>query len=134
MAEKASYKLTIKESNVDSYGHLNNANYLMLFEEARWEMVTPKGFGFSQVHEMKQGPVLLEVNLKFYKEILLREEITIETELISYKGKIGQLVQRMVKSDGVVACEAQMTFGLFDMNLRKLIEPTTEWKKALNME
>lgn len=134
MAVKANYKIIIKESHIDSYGHLNNATYLALFEEARWEMVTPKGFGFFQVHEVKQGPVLLEVNLKFLKEILLREEITIESELISYKGKIGQLVQRMVKSDGVVACEAQMTFGLFDMNLRKLIEPTAEWKKALNME
>ncbi|MGZ3773251.1 MAG: acyl-CoA thioesterase [Pseudobdellovibrionaceae bacterium] len=133
MPMTAEYKISIKESNVDSYGHLNNASYLMLFEEARWEAITPRGFGFDEIHRIKQGPVILEVNLKFMKEIRLREEITIVTKVIGYKGKIGQMVQQMVKTDGTVASEALFTFGLFDMNLRKLVEPTPEWKKALDL-
>jgi acyl-CoA thioester hydrolase len=68
------------------------------------------------------------------KEVLIREDIIIETEFSGYKGKIGQMVQRILKKDGTLACEAEMTFGLFDMNLRKLIEPTPQWKKALGME
>jgi YbgC/YbaW family acyl-CoA thioester hydrolase len=134
MTEKHHYPITIKESHVDSYGHLNNATYLMLFEEARWEIVTPRGFGYFEVHKLKQGPVILEIKMKFMKEVLIREDIIIETEFSGYKGKIGQMVQRILKKDGTLACEAEMTFGLFDMNLRKLIEPTPQWKKALGME
>lgn len=128
------YKISIKESNVDSYGHLNNAAYLMLFEEARWEAITPRGYGFQEIHKARQGPVILEVNVKFMKEIRLREDIVITTKVLNYKGKIGQMLQQMIKMDGTVASEDLFTFGLFDMNQRKLIEPTPEWKKALDLE
>lgn len=134
MSLVAEYKISIKESNVDSYGHLNNAAYLMLYEEARWEAITPRGFGFDEIHKLKQGPVILEVNLKFMKEIRLREEITIVTKVIGYRGKIGQMAQQMVKQDGTIASEAVFTFGLFDMRQRKLIEPTPEWKNALALD
>lgn len=134
MSGLSHYKVLIRESHVDSYGHVNNATYLALYEEARWEQITPRGYGFKEIHKMRQGPVILEVNLKFKKEIGLRENITITTELVEYKGKVGQLLQRMIKEDGSVASEAVFTFGLFDMRERKLIEPTPEWKKALGMD
>ncbi|WP_374074968.1 acyl-CoA thioesterase [Bdellovibrio bacteriovorus] len=134
MSEVSQYKITVRENHVDSYGHINNATYLSLYEEARWELITPRGYGFNEIHKLKQGPVILEVNLKFLKEIRLRENITITTKLLHYKGKVGQMLQQMVKDDGTVASEAVFTFGLFDMKERKLIEPTPEWKKALAIE
>lgn len=133
MAEVSEYKLTVREHHVDSYGHVNNATYMEIYEEARWELITSKGYGFKDVHQLQQGPVILEVNLKYFKEIPLRSNITVTTELVNYKGKVGQLLQKMVKEDGTVASEALFTFGLFDMKTRKLIEPTDKWKTALGM-
>lgn len=133
MAAVGNYKFLVREVHVDSYGHINNATYLSLFEEARWELITPRGYGFNEIHKLKQGPVILEVNLKFLKEIRLRETITITTTLLSYTGKVGQLKQQMVKDDGSVASEAIFTFGLFDIKARKLIEATPEWKQALGI-
>lgn len=133
MSETSQYKVTIKEHHVDSYGHVNNATYLALYEEARWEIITPKGFGFVEIHKKKQGPVILEVNVKFLKEIRLREDITIATNIMNYNGKVGQMKQQMIKDDGAVASEAIFTFGLFDMKERRLIEPTPEWKAALGL-
>ncbi|AFY02707.1 acyl-CoA thioesterase [Bdellovibrio bacteriovorus] len=128
------YKVTIKEHHVDSLGHMNNATYLALYEEARWEAITSRGYGFKDIQKLKQGPVILEVNLKFQREVLLRENITITLEMLGYKGKIGQMKQQMIKDDGSVASEAVFTFGLFDMKERKLIEPTPEWKRAIGMD
>lgn len=133
MAAVGNYKFLVREVHVDSYGHINNATYLSLYEEARWELITPRGYGFNEIHKLKQGPVILEVNLKFLKEIRLRETITITTTLLSYTGKVGQLKQQMVKDDGSVASEAIFTFGLFDIKARKLIEATPEWKQALGI-
>ncbi|MFM6927598.1 MAG: acyl-CoA thioesterase [Bdellovibrio sp.] len=133
MAEVGSYKLQIKETHIDSYGHVNNATYLSLYEEARWEMITPRGFGFREIHKRQQGPVILEVSLKFLKEIRLRETITITSEMMDYNGKIGRMLQRMVKEDGSVASEAIFIFGLFDMKERKLILPTPEWMSAIGL-
>lgn len=133
MAAVGNYKFLVREVHVDSYGHINNATYLSLYEEARWELITPRGYGFNEIHKLKQGPVILEVNLKFLKEIRLRETITITTTLLNYTGKVGQLKQEMVKDDGSVASEAIFTFGLFDIKARKLIEATPEWKQALGI-
>lgn len=134
MAKVGTYKLLIRESHLDSYGHVNNATYLTLFEEARWEVITQNGYGFSEVHRTGQGPVILEVNLKFMKELRLREEITITTELVEYVGKIGRLKQQMIKPDGSVASEAVFVFGLFDLKARKMIEPTPAWNRALGID
>jgi YbgC/YbaW family acyl-CoA thioester hydrolase len=128
------YKMLIRESHLDSYGHVNNATYLTLLEEARWEVITQNGYGYSEVHRTGQGPVILEVNLKFMKELRLREEITITTEVVEYSGKIGRLKQQMIKPDGSVASEAIFVFGLFDLKARKMIEATPAWKRALGLE
>lgn len=127
------YSLVIKEHHVDSLGHMNNATYMEIFEDARWDVITHRGYGFEKVQELQQGHVILEVNLKFMKEIKLRETIEITTELVQYAGKTGQLRQRMLKTDGSIAAEAVFTFGLFDMKARRLIDATPDWKKGLGL-
>lgn len=125
------YETLIREAHLDTYGHVNNAVYLSLFEEARWQIITERGYGFNRVHETKKGPVILEVHMKFLKELNLREKIKITLEVMSYNGKISQLRQTMVKENGDIACEMTCTAGFFDLNARKLILPTAEWLQAI---
>ena len=73
------YPITVKESHLDTFGHINNATYLQILEEARWNLITERGFGLNYIQQIKQGPVILEVNIKFLKEIGLRENIKITT-------------------------------------------------------
>ncbi len=131
---KSEYEVLIRESHLDTYGHVNNAVYLSLFEEARWQIVTDRGYGFDRVHETKKGPVILEVNLKFLKELILREKITITLEVLSYKGKIFQLAQTMVKPNGEIACQMNCVAAFFDLQERKLIPPNPEWLAAIGYE
>ena len=126
-------EMQIKEKHVDSLGHMNNATYLELMEEARWDLISSRGYDFKTIQKTQQGPVILEVNLKFLKEIHLREKIKITIEMMDYQGKIGRLKQQMLKEDGSVAAEAIFVFGLFDLKARRLIEPTEAWKQALGM-
>lgn len=127
------YQLLVQEFHLDTFGHINNATYLQIYEQARWDLITNNGYGVPEIQKAGKSPIILEVNLKFLKEIRLRETISVTTELVNYKGKIGQLLQKMVKQDGDVASEALFTFGLFDLSSRKLIEPTSEWKKAVGL-
>ncbi len=129
-----SYKKTILEHHLDTFGHVNNATYLQILEEARWDLTTKRGFGLSEIQKFKQGPVILEVNLKFIKELKNRMEIRITTELLEQKQKIGKLKQQIFLSDGSLAAEAVFTFALFDLRERKIIEPTVEWKRAIGLE
>lgn len=127
------YELLIRESDLDTFGHVNNATYLRMMEDARWDLITGRGYGLRRIRETGQGPVILEVNLKYMRELRLRETITITTEMLDYKGKIAHMKQQMRKADGTVAAEAIFTFGLFDLKERKLVDPTPEWKSAIGM-
>ena len=127
-----SYPLMIKESYLDTFGHVNNATYLTLFEEARWELITKNGFGIAQIRETGLGPTILELKVSFLKELRLREKITIETQIISYNKKVGVLLQKMIR-DGVICCEAEFVIALFDVKARKIVSPTPEWLNAIGV-
>ncbi len=127
------YKLLIQEHHLDTFGHVNNAVYLQLFEQARWDLITGNGYGLAEVHRLKIGPTILEVHVRFSRELRNRQTITIKTWLESYQGKIGKLVQQILDDAGKVCCEAVFTMGVFDLNARKLILPTPEWLKAIGI-
>ena len=126
------YEILVREQHLDSYGHVNNAMYLALYEEARWEAITQRGYGFHKVHETGLGPIVLDINLKFFKEIKLREKIKITLEVISYEGKLCKLRQHMIKENKTVASEALITIAFFDLKNRKLILPNDEWLSAID--
>ena len=127
------YPLTIKETYLDSFGHVNNAIYLTLLEEARWDFITKNGYGLQKIHETGIGPTILEIKLVFLKELRLRENVIIETHMISYEKKIGRISQKIIR-DGHVCCDAELVIGLFDLKQRKLIMPTKKWLSAVGIE
>lgn len=127
------FQLLIKEQHLDTFGHVNNATYLQLLEEARWEFLNGQGFDLKTIHDLKVGPIILECHIKFLKELVLRQEITIESQVLSYEKKIGIMRQDIVDHQGTLCCQAQLTFGLFDMSTRKLILPSISWLKAIGI-
>jgi thioesterase-3 len=127
-----SYPLIIREQHLDTFGHVNNATYLTLLEEARWELITQNGYGLSYIRETGLGPTILEINIKFIKELRLRQEIIIESKMVSYEGKIGKLTQTMLRNNEP-CCVTEFTIGLFSVAERKLVLPTPEWLKAIGL-
>ncbi len=126
------YNYTVQETDLDFLGHVNNATYVKLYEQARWQLVHEKGYTFKKLNKLQQSPIILAINVKYLKELPARTEIQIETTLNEYKGKVGTLNQVMKdRSTGGVYSEALITFGLFDMRERKLIAPTEEWLGVL---
>ena len=131
-AEKFIYSFEVEKKHLDSFGHVNNAMYLTLFEDARWELITKNAYGLAKIHETKIGPTLLEIHIRFMKELLLGQIITIESQVTELKSKIGVMTQKMIR-DGEVCCQAEFTIGLFDLNQRKLVTLTSEWLKAIGV-
>jgi thioesterase-3 len=121
------YPLLIVERHLDTFGHVNNATYLELFEEARWDWIQQNGYGFDEIHRRSQGPTILEIHLRFKREVRNRQQVVIQSFVDSYEGKIGKLTQRMLDASRDVCCEAKMVFGLFDLTSRRLVHPTPEW-------
>lgn len=105
------YKVFIREGHVDLIGHVNNATYLELFEEARWQMLADASFTLKEMMRLNVGPVILEIQIQFLKEIRLREEIVIKTLTAPYTGKVGELHQEMFNKNEELCCRATFKYG-----------------------
>jgi len=129
------YEILIKEIHLDSFGHVNNAVYVQLYEEARWDFITKNGFGLDVMQRSQVGPVLLDLQVRFRKEIKNREVIKIQSQTREVIGlKMMVLEQKIIKADGKIASDAVFTIGFFDMKTRKLIEANPEWLKAVGVK
>lgn len=124
------YPLTIKEYHLDTFGHVNNATYLEIYEEARWEFITSNGYGLDKVQQTKQGPVILELNLRFQKEIVNRQKITIHSQVQGEKAKIMAIKQWITNEKNEVCSEIVLKVAFFDLKERKILSPSDEWLKA----
>lgn len=131
---KHSFSVLITEKHLDTFGHVNNATYLELYEEARWDLITAGGWGLSEIKKREIGPVVTSLNIQYKREIKNREEIVIETIFDGFRNsKILTLKQQMINSDGAVANTMSIEAGLFDLKNRRLLDPTDEWMRALGV-
>ena len=128
------WTFTVLESHLDTFGHMNHATYLQIFEQARWELITEGGFGLKKILETQVGPTILDLKIRYMRELRLRENIKITTICDDYRGgKIGKIRQTMTNDKNEVCTEMDLTVGLFDMKARKLIAATPEWLKAIGI-
>lgn len=124
----------IREEHLDTFGHVNNARYLEIFEQARWDLITDNGFGLDYVKSSGTGPVILELSLRFMREVKNRQHMLIKSFLDSYEGKIGRMTQQLIDEANQVCCEGKFVLALWDTQSRKLIAPTPEWRRAIGLE
>jgi len=126
--------IVIREEHLDTFGHVNNARYLEIFEQARWDLITDNGFGLDYVQSSGTGPVILEINLRFLREIKNRQHLLVRSFVESYEGKIGRMTQLLIDDSAQICCEGKFVFGQWDTRIRKLIAPTPEWRAAIGLE
>lgn len=134
MSQEFTHQKLIKEHHLDFVGHMNHAAYLVVLEEIRWDILTERGYGVEKIRKSGISPVILEVNIKYKKEVRLRETITVKSTFKVTKSKVHSVAQTMYKEDGSIACVAEMKFGLMDMSQRTLVDPDQDWKKTLGIE
>ncbi len=125
------YELQIVERHLDTFGHVNNATYLEIMEEARWDWIHGNGYGLDVIRATGQGPTIVEIQIRFKRELRNRTRVLVESNVASYEGKVGQLVQSIFDAERQLCCEARMAFGLFDLGARRLVLPTDRWLRAV---
>lgn len=128
------YETQVSETELDVFGHVNNANYLRFFEKARWSFINKNGYGLKKIQEEKKGPVLLEVNLKFRRELKAGEDILILSQCQKVETKFMTIKQLIIRQDLKLSSEADFFVGFFDLDSRKLIQPPIEWLDAVGFK
>ena len=127
------YGFTVDHNLLDEYGHVNNARYLDLYEQARWDILDKSGYGPEMVKKSRKGPVILEVNVRFKRELLPGQKIRIETTSRMKNDRIFYFDQVMINEEGKETSQAVFTCALFDLERRKMIKPDEGWLKAFGL-
>ena len=128
MGKVFEYSLIVREHNLDILGHLNNASYLQLFEEARWDFSNKGGFGLDWVLLNKKSPVVVKAEMSFRKEVLNREKLLIKSEFLGFQNSlIGSFKQKMIKENNKVASILSIDIGFMNLQERKLMNFPKKW-------
>jgi YbgC/YbaW family acyl-CoA thioester hydrolase len=75
------YKFSARGYELDSYGHVNHAVYLNYFEQARWELFRQADL-LQQLREEELLLVVIEVNVRYSREINMFDEMVVYTEIV----------------------------------------------------
>jgi len=129
------YRMQILEHHLDTFGHVNNATYLEIYEQARWDFITKRGFGVEEIQKKRLGPVVLELNLKFKKELKNREWILIKSYTKDRSHPlVGELHQDIInEKSGKIASSLDLKVGLMDLKERKLVRASKDWLYAIGL-
>ena len=122
-----SYNFEINYQHLDTFGHVNNAAYLQLFEEARWDLIEKNGYGLKRIQEVKKGPTILDVQIRYKKELFFKEPCAIEILTPEYNRKIMTMTQHLYNGKKELAATAVFKFAFFDLVERKMIPLTEDW-------
>ena len=97
-------------------------------------MLTSHGIDMAYIRRSGIAPIILDLTLRFRKELLPRQRIRIDSWSEPGQKKIFLIRQNLIllESDEV-ATEILLTAGLMDMGTRKLIAPPPDWQTGLGI-
>jgi acyl-CoA thioester hydrolase len=114
---------TVRFRDLDSLGHMNNAVYATLLEQARIAFLAPNG---AFVEDM----ILARLEIDFRSQVELGETIEIEVTPTRVGTKSFDLEYVMRAGDRVVA-EAKTVLVAYDYERAQTVELPPEWKELL---
>jgi thioesterase-3 len=111
--------LQIRGYHCDAYGHVNNARYLELLEEARWSFLEPAvKEKFFEIRDLLF--IVVNINISYKKPLLPNQVVDIEITDVTYNNKSMVVRQTITdKSTKELASEALVTFVLLNSKTGK---------------
>ncbi len=107
--------IKVRGYHCDFYGHVNNARYLEMMEEARWQYLEV-GLGLEYWSDRGMGFVVASVTLNYKRPISPGVELEILTVTTSLKGRSGLIHQEFInRQTGKTLADAVVTFAVIDL-------------------
>lgn len=107
--------IKVRGYHCDFYGHVNNARYLELMEEARWQYLE-SGMGLEYWSDRGLGFVVAGIDIKYKRPAGPGMDLEISTEMTSTEGRTGYIHQVFTDRDsGKTVVEAKVKFAVIDL-------------------
>lgn len=118
---KHTTRIKVRGYHCDFYGHVNNARYLELLEEARWALLED-GLDLGYWKERDLGFVVASVNINYRRPAGLGDVLLIASEMTRLGGKSGIIHQEVANAaTGQPVADADVTFVVVDLKTGKAL-------------
>ncbi|MDR1784906.1 MAG: acyl-CoA thioesterase [Spirochaetaceae bacterium] len=101
----------VRTYECDSYGHVNNAVYLNYLEYARREFLTAAGFDYRGLLAAGYLIYITHIDIHYRAQAVLDDRLIIEAEPLKLRKVSGVFRQRVLKEDGTVCADAEVTWA-----------------------
>ena len=105
--------LVVRSYECDSYGHVNNANYLNYLEYARCEFLKEAGFDYAAAIKAGYGVYAARIEIDYKKPAVIDDKLLIKSWPIKKGAVSGVLVQEIWREDELLAA-AKVTWAFVD--------------------
>jgi len=118
-------KFSTRWADFDPNNHMRHSAYNDYAAEARVRFFRDHGFSLAEFNKQNIGPVLFSENTKFYREIGLSEDISVELYIkgLSKDGRKFKFQHKIFKENNILAAEIEVYGAWLNLSQRKLTIP-----------
>ena len=105
----------VRSYECDSYGHVNNANYLNYLEFARYELLKDVGFDYPAMVKAGYGVFVARIEIDYKKPAITDDELLIKSWPVK-KGAVSGVIAQQVWREDDLLIDAKVTWAFVDSN------------------
>ena len=124
-------QLRVRGYHLDGYEHVNNARYLEFMEEGRWDYFDKHPAMIKELHQAGRAFVVVNLNIDYLAAARQGDDLEVMTGIIEVGERSGICHHRIVRSDGTLIAQADLTFVLLDVRANKASAIEGDVRQAL---
>ncbi len=112
---------TVRSTEIDSLGHVNNAKYLEYMEWGRVEWLTETGLTMDVLRRLGILPVVANININYRRELRLGQRVKIVSKLSQIGNKSFVVRHELYNEREELVSDADVTMVMIDAKERRAI-------------
>lgn len=111
--------ITVRSTEVDTLGHVNNAKYLEYMEWARFEWMIQQGLPMEELQRRGILPVVANINVNYLREVRMLEQLKVVSKPWKRGEKSFVIRHELYNARNEQVCHADTTMVMMDARTRK---------------
>ena len=95
--------IEVRAYELDSFGHVNHANYLHYLETARWKMLGEEGVTLETIRAWDSWPVIAELAIQYRRPAHAGDHLDVETRLLEFRRSSMRIEQTITRGETLIA-------------------------------
>jgi acyl-CoA thioester hydrolase len=125
-------ELTVAPSDIDAYGHVNNAVYLTWLDRAAWSHSAALGIPLERCVALRRGMAALRTEIDFVRAALHRDRVQVATWIADSDGRlrVERRFQVVRPADGATLARARTEYVCINLDSGRAVRMPGEFARC----